>query len=125
MALTLLLGLGATVAQADYRDLLAAFEQYRPPSHLLRPAAQAPSQSPAENDAFEAEKQRLANLKASWQEEIQDLAAPTAGGGYDGDGDGDDDGDDGDDDDDDDDDGDDDDDDVDGDDDDDDDVVVR
>ena len=78
MGLTLLLGLGATVAQADYRDLLAAFEQYRPPSHLFHPAAQSPSQPPAENDAFEAEKQRLANLKASWQEEIQDLAAPTA-----------------------------------------------
>ena len=78
MGLTLLLGLGTTVAQADYRDLLAAFEQYRPPSHLFHPAVQAPSQSPAENDAFEAEKQRLANLKASWQKEIRDLAAPTA-----------------------------------------------
>ena len=78
MGLTLLLGLGATVAQADYRDLLAAFEQYRPPSHLFHPAVQAPSQPPAENDAFEAEKQHLANLKASWQEEIQNLSAPTA-----------------------------------------------
>lgn len=78
MGLTLLLGLGTTVAQADYRDLLAAFEQYHPPSHLFHPAVQAPSQSPAENDAFEAEKQRLANLKASWQKEIRDLAAPTA-----------------------------------------------
>lgn len=78
MGLTLLLGLGTTVAQADYRDLLAAFEQYRPPSHLFHPAAPAPSQPPDENDAFEAEKQRLADLKASWQEEIQDLAAPAA-----------------------------------------------
>ena len=78
MGLTLLLGLSTTVAQADYRDLLAAFEQYRPPSHLFHPAAQAPSQPPAENDAFEAEKQRLANLKASWQREIQNLSAPTA-----------------------------------------------
>ena len=78
MGLTLLLGLGATVAQADYRDLLAAFEQYRPPSHLFHPAAQAPSQPPAENDAFEVEKLRLANLKATWQEEIQNLSAATA-----------------------------------------------
>lgn len=78
MGLTLLLGLCTSVAQADYRDLLATFEQYRPPPYLFHPAAQAPSQPPAEKDAFEAEKQRLADRKASWQEEIENLAAPTA-----------------------------------------------
>ena len=73
-----LLGLMATNAQGDYRDLRAAFEQYQPPSHLFRHPAEALSETPTENGAFEAEKQRLLDLKARWEEELQDLSAPTA-----------------------------------------------
>ena len=72
------MGLGTTCAHGDYRDLRAAFDQYQPPSHLFRSPVETPTTAPAQNDAFEAEKQRLTNLKATWQEEIQNLAAPTA-----------------------------------------------
>ena len=61
-----LAALGVASAQGDYRDLRAAFEQYQPPSHLFRHSAEAPPEAPAENDAFEAEKQRLLDLKTRW-----------------------------------------------------------
>ena len=76
--LIVLTGLGTTSAHGDYRDLRAAFEQYRPPSHLFHAPAETPAAPPAENDAFEAEKQRLLDLKARWQEDLRSLAAPTA-----------------------------------------------
>ena len=76
--LVALLGLGATGVQGDYRDLRDAFDQYQPPAHVfLRPAA-APPETPAADDAFEAEKQRLLELKTRWQEALGDLSAPTA-----------------------------------------------
>ena len=76
--LIVLIGFSSTSAQGDYRELQAAFEQYQPPAHLLRIPAETATAAPAENDAFEAEKQRLLDLKAGWQEEIQNLSAPTA-----------------------------------------------
>lgn len=77
--LVVLIGLGSTSAQGDYRDLQTAFEQYQPPSQLLRsPVAAPPHQTPGENDAFETEKQRLLDLKRRWQEDLQNLSTPAA-----------------------------------------------
>ena len=77
--LVVLMGLGTTHARGDYRDLRTAFEQYQPPSHLFHQPVDTPSETPADkNDAFKAEKQRLLDLQARWQEELRDLSAPTA-----------------------------------------------
>ena len=73
--LVVLMGFGTAGAQSDYRDLRTAFEQYQPPSHLFHHPAEAPSETLAQNDAFEAEKQRLLELKTRWQEALHDLSA--------------------------------------------------
>lgn len=77
--LVVLIGLSSTSARGDYRDLQTAFEQYRPPSHLLlSPAEAQPRQTPGEDDAFQTEKQRLLDLKRRWQEDLQNLSTPAA-----------------------------------------------
>lgn len=76
--LVLLMGFGIAGAQSDYRNLRTDFEQYQPPAHLFHHPAKALSETPASDDAFEAEKQRLLDLQTRWQAELRDLLAPTA-----------------------------------------------
>ena len=73
-----LLGFGTADAQSNYRDLQTAFEQYHPPSHLFHHPSEVPSEIPAPDDAFEAEKQRLLDLQTRWQAELRNLSAPAA-----------------------------------------------
>ena len=76
--LVALTGLGTTSAQGDYRELWSAFEAYQPPAHLFHAGGEILPANPAADSAFEAEKQRLLELKSRWLEELRSLSTPTA-----------------------------------------------
>ena len=69
---------GTAAAQSEYRKLHEAFEQYQPPAHLFHsPTGTEPVTDPRQA-TYEIEKQRLVELKAHWQKELEDLSTPVA-----------------------------------------------
>ena len=69
---------GTAAAQSEYRKLYDAFERYQPPAHLFLPPTYPQPAGDAGSQAYEAEKRRLQELKAHWQEELDDFATPAA-----------------------------------------------
>ena len=77
-ALILIGSTGTADAQTEYRKLYEAFEQYQPPAHLFHsPTSTEPVTDPRQA-TYEVEKQRLVELKAHWQKELEDLSTPAA-----------------------------------------------
>lgn len=68
---------GIAAAQTEYRKLYNAFEQYQPPTHLFVPPTYPQPVTDAKPDPYETEKQRLQTLKATWQNELNDLSTST------------------------------------------------
>ena len=65
-------------AQSEYRKLYDAFEGYKPPAHLFVAPTYSQPAGDTLSEAYEAEKRRLLELKARWQEELDDLSTPYA-----------------------------------------------
>lgn len=66
--------MGTATAQTEYRRLYRAFEQYQPPAHLFLELTYPQPKTDAEPDPYEAEKQRLQELKTSWEEELNETS---------------------------------------------------
>ena len=64
----------AAGAQSEYRKLYDAFEHYKPPAHLFVTPTHSQPVAPRRSEAYEAEKERLLELRTRWHRELDALS---------------------------------------------------
>ena len=77
-ALVAIWTVGTAAAQSEYRELYDAFEQYQPPAHLFVSPTDTKTATDAKQATYEGERQHLVELKAHWQQELEDLSGSAA-----------------------------------------------